>query len=461
MKRRIYTIATAALTAAMAFGTGGCGKGQKTNYTSVEPDYSAAADTSVMHIGAWVAPRPASSETETDYCTQEQYDLVAESGINTIYGLYEPWGIAKDGKTANERALQYAENAGIGFYIRDLSAGAALIEQDSDTFHSVFDKYLGYESFKGALVIDEPGTSKFGEIAQIKAGWDKFLPDKQCYVNLNPIVQTAAILGLKEGENYRENYIRRFLEDTKMNVLSFDNYPMLVDGWGQPSIQPSFLLNLEICAEEARRADVPLWVFIQAQSYDNSTRTPDTEDVRFQILCSMAYGVKGYQYFCYWTPSDDPNTTLAKSAMMTVDGKRTPIYYAAQTVNREVLAMDHVFLNYEWQGTYPVLAEGNAKNKCFSMLGSPLTSHERISNVKSSEDLLIGTFKDSFDNDAFMVVNFSDPALDKNCRAEINLKGTSKAVLYNKGVRTEVEAKNGKLVLEIQPGDGTFVVPLQ
>lgn len=58
MKRRIYTIATAALTAAMAFGTGGCGKGQKTNYTSVEPDYSAAADTSVMHIGAWVAPRP-------------------------------------------------------------------------------------------------------------------------------------------------------------------------------------------------------------------------------------------------------------------------------------------------------------------------------------------------------------------------------------------------------------------
>ena len=60
-----------------------------------------------------------------------------------------------------------------------------------------------------------------------------------------------------------------------------------------------------------------------------------------------------------------------------------------------------------------------------------------------------------------MVVNFSDPALDKNCRAEINLKGTSKAVLYNKGVRTEVEAKNGKLVLEIQPGDGAFVVPLQ
>lgn len=147
--------------------------------------------------------------------------------------------------------------------------------------------------------------------------------------------------------------------------------------------------------------------------------------------------------------------------MMTVDGKRTPIYYVAQTVNREVLAMDHVFLNYEWQGTYPVLAEGNAKNKCFSMLGSPLTSHERISNVKSSEDLLIGTFKDSLTTTRLWSSISAIPLSTRIARAEINLKGTSKAVLYNKGVRTEVEAKNGKLVLEIQPGDGTFVVPLQ
>lgn len=65
--------------------------------------------------------------------------------------------------------------------------------------------------------------------------------------------------------------------------------------------------------------------------------------------------------------------------MMTVDGKRTPIYYAAQTVNREVLAMDHVFLNYEWQGTYPVLAEGKQRTSvsvCSAHL-SPLTRESR------------------------------------------------------------------------------------
>ncbi len=460
MKKTKTTVAAAvALSTVLAL----CGTGCKKNpaaYASVEPDYSSSEAVLKMHVGAWVAPPPASSETAADYCTQEQYNDVAASGINTIYGLYEPWGIAKNGKTANERALEYAEKAGIGFYLRDFSAGAALIEQDEETFRSVFGKYLGYSSFKGALIVDEPGTSKFAEIKEIKAGWDKFLPDKQCYVNLNPIVQTAGILGLGDGENYREDYIRRYLNETGMDMLSFDNYPMLIDGWGEPSIQSSFLVNLEICAEEARRAGVPLWCFIQAQSYDNTTRTPDLQDIRYQILCSMAYGIKGYQYFCYWTPSES-SLPLAKSAMVTANGEKTPIYYAAQTVNREILAIDHVYLNYEWQGTYPVLGRGNTKNKCFSLLGSALASHERIKSVNASEDMLIGTFKDSFDNDGFMVVNFCDPALDKTCTAEIVLKGTNKAVLYNKGTRTEAEAKDGKLTLTLEPGDGTFVIPLQ
>ena len=155
------------------------------------------------------------------------------------------------------------------------------------------------------------------------------------------------------------------------------------------------------------------------------------------------------------------NISVEKSAMVTPTGEKTPIYYAAQTVNNEILAMDHVYLNYEWEGTMCVLGESGEKNKNFSMLDNALTSHERIKSVKASEDTIIGTFKDSFENDAFMVVNFADPDLGKTCTAEIEFKGTSKAVCYSKGERTVVEAKKGKLKLELEPGNGAFVIPLQ
>jgi hypothetical protein len=90
-----------------------------------------------------------------------------------------------------------------------------------------------------------------------------------------------------------------------------------------------------------------------------------------------------------------------------------------------------------------------------------LQSHDRILSVSASQDTLVGTFKDAFDNDAFMVVNFDDPAHNSTDTVTIDLKGTSKAVVYEKGVRTEVNAPKGKLTLNIEAGSGAFVIPLQ
>lgn len=451
------------LSGLLCFSTAACGDtgDGDYNYTRVEPDYSAYVDTDIMHIAGWVAPKPAANANEVDYCTQEQYNYIAESGLNAIYGLYEPWGMIKNGKNANERALEYAQNAGIKFYIRDFNVSTGLAEEDETLFHRYFDKYLAYDSFGGALVIDEPPISEFENIKTLKTNWDKFIPNKHFYVNLNPIIQSFAYLGLMEGESYQEHYVRRFINECTPPVLSFDNYPMKQDGWGDPSLLPEFLLNLQICAEEAEKAGIPLWCFIQNYKYGNGMRDTDASEIRFQIMCSMAYGIKGYQYFCYFTPSGDSNLDESQSAMISATGERTQHYYDCQTVNREILAMDHVYLNYDWEGTMLVLGEGHKKNKCFSMVKNALQSHDRILSVSASQDTLVGTFKDAFDNDAFMVVNFDDPAHNSTDTVTIDLKGTSKAVVYEKGVRTEVNAPKGKLTLNIEAGSGAFVIPLQ
>ena len=450
---------TFALSLSIVFSSVACA--QKYTYASVEPDYASRINEDVMHIGAWVAPPPPQKAGDMNYCTQEAYNDIAACGINNIGGFYECTALKEGDVDAIERALIYAENAGIGMYVCDwnFGGGNSIFLKDDEAIHARMDKYAKYDSFAGAIIRDEPKISEFDTLRRIKEGWDRVFPDKEGFINLNPMVQTYAYLGLNEGENYQEHYVRRYVEEVKPKVLAFDNYPMMVDGWGEPSIQAMFLKNLESCAEEAKRANLPLWCFIQALSYNPSTRSPNEAELRYQILTSMAYGVKGYKYFSYWTLDHDgaPDT----AAMVSKKGEKTDAYYAAQTINREVLAFDHVYLNYDWEGTMCVLGEGNTKNKCFSMLSNPLQSHERIKSVKANQDTVIGTFKDKNNNDAFMVVNFSDPAYGLSDTVELQLKGASKAVCYIQGIRSVVETKKGKLNLQLPPGNGAFVIPLQ
>ena len=172
----------------------------------------------------------------------------------------------------------------------------------------------------------------------------------------------------------------------------------------------------------------------------------------------MAYGIKGYQYFCYWTPSD---SALSGIAMVDSKGNKTETYYNVQKVNNEILAIDHVYLNYDWIDTMCIDGTNSTtKNKCFSMLEHSLQSHDRINSVTASEDLIIGAFEDSFDNDAFMVVNFADPGLNKTNKVSIEFKHASKAIVYINGNRIEKDIIDGKFDMDIEPGNGAFVIPL-
>ena len=68
-----------------------------------------------MHIGAWVSPNTEKDEFGNyKYITLEQYQRIADSGINVIYALYEHVDIQ-----ATLTALDLSEQVGIGYYVRD------------------------------------------------------------------------------------------------------------------------------------------------------------------------------------------------------------------------------------------------------------------------------------------------------------------------------------------------------
>jgi hypothetical protein len=91
-----------------------------------------------------------------------------------------------------------------------------------------------------------------------------------------------------------------------------------------------------------------------------------------------------------------------------------------------------------------------------------MTSHPRIEKYTAEQDTLIGVFKDKAGKeDGFMVVNFTDPAKNLSNKIEITFKDTNYAAVVVDGELTTIKLNNGVLKLNLDSGDGAFVIPLK
>ncbi len=435
----------------------GCG----TN-TVGEPDYS---DTDLkFHIGAWIAPPPAIEATGyINYATEENYKILADSGINTIYSLY---AVDKE-TTAKEVAL--AEKVGIGYYVRDDSIWELTDMTDEEIAAThMFDAYKDNPAFKGHLVTDEPGKDEFDDLAALKPKYEKMFPGKDFYINLFPTYANTSYLG---ANNYYE-YIDAYIDTVKPAILSYDSYSLMTDAWGETSLLEDYLYNKEIVAAKTQKAGIPFWTFIQTIGFGLVNRPPASKaDIGFQVYTDLAYGAEGIQHFCYWQPLSDDRGNAFTEGMISKDGKKSPIYDYAQAVNLEIQSFANVILNFDWKGTTNYLNEKGTKNNAFNMVNStkvlsekldkkfPTAQSGRIKKVSNKQDLIIGSFRDKKGYDGFMMVNYTDPAKNIDNEIEVTFKDAKKAVVYIEGKKNVVDLSGGKYKTTLKPGEGQFIIP--
>ena len=232
---------------------------------------------------------------------------------------------------------------------------------------------------------------------------------------------------------------------------------MMQDGYGNKKMSEDVLWNLDLVAKKCKEVGIPMYTFVQAMSFDETTRVPNEREIRHQVLTQLAYGSRSIQYFCYWTPLEFDK---GSPAMITVDGQRTDIYNHVKQVNSELRNIDEAFYEFSWDATIPVKgSEVNRIVKQYELLDNPVTSFDAIKNYSATQNTLISRFVDKEGREAFMVTNFSDPALDATDKVVIEFAGGKKALYYNKTDKKVVDLKKHKLELEIEPGDGYFVIP--
>lgn len=202
----------------------------------------------------------------------------------------------------------------------DRSVPSSLTTADATSWvQAALGSYQNHPSLAGFNVFDEPAQSRFPTVGALTGIVRKLAPNLMPYSNLWP----------GNGAGYAA-FVQAYIDTVQPPLISFDRYPILTDG-----IDLNYFDNWAIFRDASLKSGLPAWTYVQSVGY-NGHRVPTASQLAWQVNISLAYGCKGIQYFTYWTP-DPARGEGFTQALISVDGKRTPLYGAAKALNHHWL----------------------------------------------------------------------------------------------------------------------------
>lgn len=250
--------------------------------------------------------------------TLERYLELAECGFNINFSHLNR---LEDLKTS----LDLAEQTGV-------KVMATCVELETATDSAVA-AVKDHPALYGYFLRDEPLPAAFPELAawadNVKKADGGVHP---IYLNLLPNYVDSAALTC----SYRD-YVRRFIDEVKLPMVSFDSYPVTFDGIRSEC----WYENLQIVHDESEAAGLPFWAFALSTAHDPYP-LPTMASLRLELYTALAYGAQGLQYFTYWNPGTE--IWNFHEAPINQDKQRSEAYYLVQRMNKEIQARAHVFL---------------------------------------------------------------------------------------------------------------------
>ena len=303
----------------------------------------------------------------------------------------------------------------------------------------------------GNMLRDEPGAKMFDLLAEAYDVYDAKTDDKIPYYNLFPAYANEQQLGTP---TYKE-HLKQFFDkvDPKL-YASVDVYPLDISG----NIYSNYFFNLDAFATECRNRDIPFGIYIQSVSFNANKRTPNEQEMRWQIYCSLSFGAKDIQYFTYCTPNS--TTEDFKDALISRDNEKTERWYGAQAINAGLQLMSDAYMQYDNLGAFTV----NPNDKKFMKFSNQYEDFDAISNVSTynNRPVLFGAFSsDTAEHSrAFTCVDLGDPGLNVTTPTEVTVEltdATTATMYYKDTVTTLTPDENGCITFTLYNGDGVFV----
>ena len=252
-----------------------------------------------------------------DQVAPDRYREMAEAGFNLSFSHF-----------SSAEQVAEALDACRGSGVKILITCAEMASDPEETVR----RFRRERDNAGYFLRDEPICDAFPELAEWARRIRSADDSRMLYLNLLPNYVHPRDL---HADSYAD-YVRRFIEEVGLGLVSFDNYPVTFDG-----LRPEFYANLEDIAAESRRAGVPFWAFALATAHDPypaATRA----SLRLQVFSNLAYGAQGIQYFTYTSPGTE--VWNFHNAPIDHEGLRTEVYDLLREINGCIHALEDVFL---------------------------------------------------------------------------------------------------------------------
>ncbi|MCE5239369.1 hypothetical protein LLH23_12880 [bacterium] len=279
----------------------------------------------------------------------------------------------------SEKQLDTVHKHGLRGMLRDGLLNPAVLEDAGKRaqLDALIERVKGHPALYSYYLIDEPNASRFPEFGKLVAYLREKDPARMAYINLFPTYASNEQLGNKGDvvTAYRE-HLQQFVDIVKPDLISYDHYHFTANGDSK-----QYFLNLGLIREAALRAGVPFLNIVQACSWHPSMRIPHTNEVRWLVNTSLAYGAQGISYYVYAHPGH-------LGALATLDGQPTPLYYGLKSVNHDFAAMAAELQPLTSLGAY----HANVAELPLGATALPANAPLRVGADVADAPLLIGAF---------------------------------------------------------------------
>lgn len=247
------------------------------------------------------------------YLTEENHKMLKDCGFTVsfsdIKSMEDGW-----------KALEMGEKTGI----KVMYSCPEMYERPEEVVAAVKD----HPALYGYFLRDEPVVADFPGLAAFSARVTAVDKEHPQYLNLFPNYVNPAALGCTY-----EEYVQAFVRQVPLPQLSFDYYPVTIEG-----IRQTWWENLEVIARESRKAGIPFWAFALSTAHEIYP-VPTLPSLRLQMYTNLAYGAQCLQYFTYWN-----STGVKENGPVNPPGEKSPVYDIVREMNAEVQARAGVFV---------------------------------------------------------------------------------------------------------------------
>jgi len=296
----------------------------------------------------------------------------------------------------------------------------------------------------GYYIMDEPGAQAFPALARAVSAVKKYAPGKLAYINLFPSYATVGAPDKSQlGTATYTEYLERFVNEVKPQILSYDNYMVQYsDDLKDKKKAAIYYFDLLEIRRVAQKNGLPFWNIVSSNQIRKQTAIPSPANMAFQAYTTLAAGGRGVSWYKYY------QSGYAYAPIDKSDGKTLTWRYL-QAVNHQLRTLGPTMNRLTSTG---VFFTSPPQVKDLPLLpGRVVREVQSTASPRGFSDarppIMVGEFQDEQGHDYVMLVNLSLETSANVKIATANTYNTKQVVSAEDGRLLPLDEKNGHWLL--------------